>query len=314
MIATFITHPDCLMHTMPAGHPECPARIEAINNQLLSSGLDCLVYHRDAIEATDEQILLVHTPAYLEQIKQSLPAQGIFQLGDELFLSSDTLVAARHAAGAAVQAVDMVMNGETDIVFCNVRPAGHHAEADKGMGFCIFNNVAIATTHALKNYGIERVAILDFDVHHGNGTQAMFFDNPSVLFCSVFQHPFYPNTPIEPVPEHIINLPLPATARSEEFQQTLTEHFFPRLQEFAPQLILVSAGFDGYIDDDMSSMSLVEQDYARIGRQLRAYMDSSKNADENQHCKGIISVLEGGYDIDSLGRCAIAHLKALAKL
>lgn len=315
MIATFITHPDCHRHEMPSGHPECPGRLDAINNQLLSSGLDSLVYHRDASAATDEQILRVHTPDYLEYLQQSLPETGCEPVGDDLFLSPGSLDAARHAAGAGITAVDSIMAGETDVVFCNVRPAGHHASAGNGMGFCVFNNIAIAAAHALHVHSLQRIAIIDFDVHHGNGTQDIFWEEPRVLFCSVFQHPFYPDTLIAPAPEHIINIPLPATTRSQGFQQALTEKLFPALEVFAPQLILVSAGFDGYIDDDMSSMSLVEQDYAWIGKKLRSQMDSSKEGKESsQHCLGIVAMLEGGYDIDSLGRCAIAHLKALAKL
>lgn len=315
MIATFITHPACHQHDMPAGHPECAARLDAIDNQLLSSGLDCLLYHREATAATNEQILRVHSAAYLQKIEQSLPQSGCVSLGDDVFVSPGTLNAARHAAGAGITAIDSIMKGETDVVFCNVRPAGHHAERDKGMGFCIFNNIAIAAAYAMDNYGMERIAIVDFDVHHGNGTQAIFLNDPRVLFCSVFQHPFYPDTPIAPVPQHIINIPLPATARSKEFREALNEKLFEKLEAFAPQLILISAGFDGYIDDDMSSMSLVEQDYAWIGRELRTLMDNSQQKnDAAQQCRGIVSILEGGYDIDSLGRCAMAHLKALAKL
>ncbi|HCS66005.1 MAG TPA: deacetylase [Cellvibrio sp.] len=299
---------------MPAGHPECPARIDAIANQLMANGIDGLLYHREAPAATDEQLLRVHSLDHLHAITRAIPNEGIYFFADDVYLSPQTLSAARHAAGAAAMGVDMVMRGETDAVFCNVRPPGHHAERARAMGFCIFNNVAIAAAHALAVYGLERVAVIDFDVHHGNGTQDIFLDDSRVLFCSSFQFPFYPNTNIDDVPSHIINTPLPATCRSEGFRSAISEQWFPALEKFKPQLILISAGFDAYIDDDMSSISLVEQDYSWITQKLRALMDDSKQLAPEQQCKGIVSTLEGGYDLLGLGRCAVAHIKALAKL
>jgi acetoin utilization deacetylase AcuC-like enzyme len=299
---------------MPAGHPECPERIDAITNQLMANGIDGLLYQREAPAATDEQLLRVHTLDHLHAITRAIPSEGIYCFADDVYLSPHTLRAARHAAGAAAMGVDMVMRGETDAVFCNVRPPGHHAERARAMGFCIFNNIAIAAAHALAVYGLERVAIIDFDVHHGNGTQDIFLNDPRVLFCSSFQYPFYPDTNIDDVPPHIINTPLPATCRSEGFRAAISENWFPALEKFKPQLILISAGFDAYIDDDMSSISLVEQDYFWITQKLRALMDDSKNFAPEQQCKGIVSTLEGGYDLLGLGRCAVAHIKALAKL
>lgn len=299
---------------MPAGHPECPERIDAIANQLLASGVDALLYQREAPTVTDEQLLRVHTREHLQKIVNAIPQTGIHFYTDDVYFSAGTYTAARHAAGAALLGVDMVMRGETDAVFCNVRPPGHHAERARAMGFCIFNNVAIAAAHALECYGLERVAIVDFDVHHGNGTQDIFFNDPRVLFCSSFQYPFYPNTNIDDVPAHIINTPLPATCRSEGFRTAISESWFPALEKFKPQLILISAGFDAYIDDDMSSISLVEQDYFWITQKLRALLDDSKQFAPEQQCKGIVSTLEGGYDLLGLGRCAVAHIKALAKL
>ncbi|MDO8342547.1 MAG: histone deacetylase family protein [Cellvibrio sp.] len=314
MIATLISHPSCQQHLMPAGHPECPARIDAIANQLMANGIDGLLYHREAPAATDEQLLRVHSLDHLHAITRAIPDEGIYFFADDVYLSPQTLSAARHAAGAAAMGVDMVMRGETDAVFCNVRPPGHHAERARAMGFCIFNNVAIAAAHALAVYGLERVAVIDFDVHHGNGTQDIFLDDSRVLFCSSFQFPFYPNTNIDDVPAHIINTPLPATCRSEGFRSAISEQWFPALEKFKPQLMLISAGFDAYIDDDMSSISLVEQDYSWITQKLRALMDDSKQLVPEQQCKGIVSTLEGGYDLLGLGRCAVAHIKALAKL
>lgn len=314
MIATLISHPSCHEHTMPAEHPECPARLDAINNQLMANGIDGLLYYRDALPATDEQLLRVHTPAHLERLTAGTPSAGTAALGDDVYLCPATLNAARHAAGAVVMGVDRIMAGETDAVFCNVRPPGHHAERARAMGFCIFNNVAVGAAHALAAYGLSRVAIVDFDVHHGNGTQDIFLNDARVLFCSSFQYPFYPDTNIDDVPTHIINTPLRATCRGEDFRAAIQAQWLPALQAFKPQMLFISAGFDAYIDDDMSSISLVEQDFGWVTHELRALMDESqKNAPEDR-CRGIVSTLEGGYDLLGLGRCAVAHIKALAKL
>lgn len=314
MIATYITHPACHQHQMPLGHPECPERLDAINNRLMASGIDALVYHREAPAATNEQLLRVHTAQHIQRITQAIPASGIHFFTDDVYLSPQTLTAALHAAGAPVLGVDMVMNGQTDAVFCNVRPPGHHAERARAMGFCLFNNIAVATAHALETYGLTRVAIVDFDVHHGNGTQDIFLEDSRVLFCSSFQYPFYPYTETDNVPAHIINVPLTASCRSQEFRTAISEHWLPALEAFKPQLIFISAGFDAYINDDMSSVSLVEQDYTWITEKLRQLMDTSKTYAPEDQCKGIISSLEGGYDLDGLGRCAVAHIKAMAKL
>ena len=313
MLATYITHASCHQHQMPSGHPECPERLDAINNQLLLSGLDALVQHRQAPEVTDEQLLRVHTAAHIQKITRAIPAEGIIFFADDVYLSPNTLTAARHAAGAGVMAVDMVMAKQTNAVFCGVRPPGHHAERAAAMGFCLFNNIAVAARHALDAHGLQRVAIVDFDVHHGNGTQDIFLDDPRVLFCSSFQYPFYPNTEIDDVPAHILNVPLPASCRSEGFRRAV-KPWISRLLEFKPQLIFISAGFDAYINDDMSSVSLVEQDYFWITQQLRMLMDASKTLPTDEQCRGLVSMLEGGYDLDGLGRCVVAHIKALANL
>lgn len=299
---------------MPAGHPECPERLDAITNQLVASGIDALLLHREAPPATDEQLLLVHSAEHIKAISEAAPTHGIHFYTNDVYISPSTLTAARHAAGAATSGVDMVMNGQTDAVFCNVRPPGHHAERDRAMGFCLFNNIAVAAAHALDAYQLSRVAIVDFDVHHGNGTQDIFLDDSRVLFCSSFQYPFYPYTEVDNVPEHIINVPLAAGCRSQQFRTAVSERWFPALEKFKPQLIFISAGFDAYINDDMSSINLVEQDYYWITDKLRHLMDNSKAYATEYQCKGIISSLEGGYDLDGLGRCVVAHIKALAKL
>lgn len=280
----------------------------------MANGIDGLLYHRDAIPATDEQLLRVLSAEHLQKIAAAIPNDGMYFFADDVYLSPATLTAARHAAGAAVMGVDMIMQGKTDAVFCNVRPPGHHAERARAMGFCIINNIAVAAAHALEHYGLQRVAIIDFDVHHGNGTQEIFFDDARVLFCSSFQYPFYPHTDIDNVPAHIINTPLPASCRSQGFREAISAQWLPALKQFQPQMMFISAGFDAYIDDDMSSISLVEQDYEWITRELRQLMDESKKASADQQCLGIVSSLEGGYDLLGLGRCAVAHIKALAKI
>lgn len=299
---------------MPAGHPECPERLDSITNQLVASGIDALLLHREAPPATDEQLLRVHNIEHIRAISEAVPTHGIHFYTNDVYLSPATLIAARHAAGAATFGVDMVMSGQTDAVFCNVRPPGHHAERTRAMGFCLFNNIAVAAAYALDAYQLSRVAIVDFDVHHGNGTQDIFLDDPRVLFCSSFQYPFYPYTEIDNVPGHIINVPLAAGSRSQQFRAAVSERWFPALEKFKPQLIFISAGFDAYINDDMSSINLVEQDYHWITDKLRQLMDNSKAYAAENQCKGIISSLEGGYDLDGLGRCVVAHIKALAKL
>lgn len=318
MLATILSHPSCHRHRMPAGHPECPERLDAINNQLLASGLDGLLMHRQAPAVTREQLRRVHDAGYLDSLAEAagtVAGDQILLFDTDVYLSEGTLEAARHAAGAAAYGVDLVMAGETDAVFCNVRPPGHHAEPDRAMGFCLYNNVAIAAAHALAHQGLQRVAIADFDVHHGNGTQTMFYNEPRVLFCSSFQHPFYPGTPIDVKREHIVNVPLPATCRSEEFRAAITERWLPALKRFRPQLLLISAGFDAHEEDDMSSISLTDRDYQWVSEQLRTLVDESREADRpDERCRGIVSTLEGGYALSALGRSAVAHIKALAKL
>lgn len=318
MLATIISHPSCHEHRMPEGHPECPERLDAINNRLLASGLDGLVMHRTAPEVTHEQLRRVHETDYLDSLALSAPPPGsdrIIPFDNDVYLSAGTLNAARPAAGAAAHGVDLIMAGDTDAVFCNVRPPGHHAEPDRAMGFCLYNNVAVAAAHALAHHGLERIAIADFDVHHGNGTQTMFYNEPRVLFCSSFQHPFYPNTRTDVPRDHIVNVPLPATCRSDDFRAAIREHWLPALTRFRPQLLLISAGFDAHEEDDMSSISLTDRDYDWVSRELRALVDRSRESDNPAyHCRGIVSTLEGGYALSALGRSAVLHIKALAKL
>lgn len=300
----FISHPDCILHDLSGNHPESSLRLQAITHELISSGIDSLLQHYSAPAVTREQLLRVHDPDYVDTIFAIAPKSGQVNLDIETAMNPYTLSAALHAAGAAVMAVDLVMAHEANAAFCNVRPPGHHAERDRAMGFCIFNNIAIGVAHALEHYRLKRVAIIDFDVHHGNGTEDIFRNNPRVLFCSSFQHPFYPFSGADVNSSHIINIPLPAGTGSREFRAEVIFHWLEAIKKFKPEMIFISAGFDGYYGDTMANLELNETDYTWITQQMQQLADEC--------CKGrIVSVLEGGYDLNSLGRCVTAHIKAL---
>ena len=304
MTIAFISHPDCLLHENSPGHPECPQRLRAIQDQLLATGLDQALRHYEAPLATPEQLGRAHDPDYVEAVFAAAPDQGTRPLDPDTAMNPHSLQAARRAAGAAILGVDLVMNGETRAAFCSVRPPGHHATRNRAMGFCIFNNVAVAAAHALIEHGLQRVAIADFDVHHGNGTEDIFAAEPRVLLCSSFQHPYYPHTGADTRTSHIVNVPLPAGTRSEAFQTAISTHWLPALMEFRPQLLLISAGFDGHLEDELAQFMLTEADYHRVTEALRAVAE--------EHCGGrIVSCLEGGYALPALGRSVAAHLRAL---
>ncbi|MBI5007261.1 MAG: histone deacetylase family protein [Nitrosomonadales bacterium] len=307
MQTAYITHPLCLKHDMGAHHPECPARIHAIEDQLIASGLLGYLQHHDAPEATHEQLQRVHAAEYIDAIVAAAPQQGRVELDGDTSMNPYTYPAALRAAGAAVLGVDLVMAGKVENAFCNIRPPGHHAEKAQAMGFCIFNNVAVAAAHALAAHGLSRVAIADFDVHHGNGTEHMFHDDPRVMLCSTFQHPFYPYVGADSGNDHIINVPMAAGSGSEEFRAAVTERWLPALDAFKPELLLISAGFDAHREDDMSMIRLLDADYVWVTERLKevAY----------KHCqRRIVSTLEGGYELHVLGRCATAHIKVLSGL
>jgi len=307
MQTAYISHPLCLKHDMGAYHPECPARIHAIEDQLIASGLMDYLQRHEALEATDEQLLRVHEESYIDSIESSVPQQGIVQLDGDTALNPFSYQAALRAAGAVVLGVDLVMAGKVENAFCNIRPPGHHAERARAMGFCIFNNVAVGAAHALEYHGLQRVAIADFDVHHGNGTENIFHDEPRVMLCSTFQHPFYPYCGADSGNDHIINVPLAAGSGREEFRGAVTQHWLPALERFQPELLLVSAGFDAHRDDDMAMLRLTEADYAWVTETL-------KRIAEKYAQRRIVSVLEGGYELNALGRSALAHLKVLSGL
>ena len=307
MTTAFITHRDCWLHDMGAHHPECPERLSAINDRLIAAGLDMYLSFYDAPLATLAQIERVHPPEYVRGIAESAPQSGIVHLDPDTAMSAGTLQAALRSAGAGVLATDLVMSGEVENAFCCVRPPGHHAERAKAMGFCFFNNVAIAATHALEVHGLERVAVVDFDVHHGNGTEDIFSNDSRVLMVSTFQHPFYPYTGTDAPAANMINVPVPAGTRGEGFREAVTEAWLPALRHFAPEAIFISAGFDAHYEDDMASLGLVEADYAWVTQQIKAVAaESAQNR--------IVSMLEGGYDLSALGRSVTTHVKVLADL
>ena len=307
MPTAYLTHPACLKHEMGADHPECPARIHAIEDRLIASGLMPFLAHFDAPVVTREQLLRVHSASYIESLYAKSPAAGLAYLDGDTLMNPYTLDAALHAAGAAVQAVDLLMTGKAENAFCNIRPPGHHAGRDSAAGFCLFNNVAVAAAHALDHYGLERVAIADFDVHHGNGTEAIFHDDPRVMLCSTFRHPYYPYCGDASGNDHIINVPLAAGASGEDFRAAVTQHWLPALNRFAPQLLLISAGFDAHREDDMGGLDLREADYIWVTEQLKALAAVHAG-------RRIVSVLEGGYALGALGRSAAAHIKVLSGL
>ncbi|MDP5040033.1 MAG: histone deacetylase family protein [Paraglaciecola sp.] len=303
MSFVFISHPSCGLHDMGNEHPESPARLHAINDRLIASGLDFVIDKQQAIKANKQHLYLAHAKQYVDEVFAKAPQQGRVELDPDTFMAPPSLEAALYAAGANVMAVDLVMQGKAEQVFCAVRPPGHHAEKDQAMGFCIFNNIAVAACYAMAEYGLARIAIVDFDVHHGNGTENIFFDDPRVLFCSSFESPFYPYN-VGPGNEHILNLPLPAGTYGDEFMQKITEQWLEKLDAFAPQLILISAGFDGHYEDEMAHFNLVETDYHWITAELKKIA--------NKHSQGkMISTLEGGYALSALGRSVTVHIKAM---
>ena len=303
MALAYISHPDCMLHDMGRHHPERPARLAAINDRLIASGLELALHHYNAPLIERSVLEAVHDPEYIADIWARAPAEGLVWLDGDTAMNKHSLKAALRAAGAVVMGVDLVMAGQAGKVFCGVRPPGHHAEHNKAMGFCFFSNVAVAAYHAINSHGLKRVAIVDFDVHHGNGTEDIVAGDERLLFCSTFQHPFYPNRGFDCRAANVVNAPLPAGADGREFRQAVTERWLPRLAEFAPELILVSAGFDAHQADDMAGLNLVDSDYAWVTRRLCEQAQASAEG-------RIVSALEGGYELHALARSVEAHLKA----
>jgi len=307
MSAAFITHPVCLKHEMGAHHPEQPARLSAIEDQLIASGVAPHIARYEAPLATDEQLARVHPVEYVRAIRELAPKQGTVHLDPDTAMNPWSLQAALRAAGAAVLAVDLTLTGKAKTAFCAVRPPGHHACRARPMGFCIFNNVAVAARHALQAHGLERVAIIDFDVHHGNGTEDIFEGDSQVLMASTFQHPFYPYSGTEDPAANMVNIPLAAGAGSREFREAVRAAWLPALDEFAPELVLFSAGFDAHAEDDMAMLRFTDADYAWVTSQMKDVAE--------RHARGrMVSVLEGGYALSALGRSVVQHIRVLAGL
>jgi len=302
----YVTHADCRLHNMGDDHPECPDRLTAIQDRLIAAGMWDHLLHVEAPLALREQLALVHPPRYVEALDRLSPEHGIVHVDADTAMNPYSLRAAWRAAGAVVKAADLVMSGEAANAFCAVRPPGHHAESHRAMGFCLFNNLGVGVAHALAQ-GIERVAVADFDVHHGNGTEELFHDNPRVLMVSTFQSPFYPYCGERPMGPNMHNVPLKAGTSGEGFRAAVQEKWLPALAEFQPRMIFISAGFDAHLEDDMASLGLVEDDYAWVTKRLMEV--AAEHADGR-----IVSVLEGGYDLSALGRSAAAHIKVLADL
>ncbi len=295
---------------MGAGHPECPERLDAIDDYLLASGLDAALEHREAPVVDCADLALAHSSGFVDELRDML--ERLAAAGERRAIDADTVAApgtwaaAVRAAGAAVAATDAVIDGAVRNAFCSVRPPGHHATRDRAMGFCFFNNVAVAARHALDVRGLERVVIIDFDVHHGNGTEDIIAGDERVLMASIFQHPLYPYTGAVPMGTNMINVPVPPYARGPQIRALIEENWMARLDEFAPQMIFVSAGFDAHREDELGQLGLVEADYTWITEQIVALAD--------KHAGGrIVSCLEGGYNLGALARSVAAHLRVLAR-
>ena len=310
----YFSHPDCKRHDMGRGHPECPERMDAIEDRMIASGLLDVVDRRQAPLGDLAAIELAHSLDHVESIsglnqrlQESIEEGGahLAQIDPDTSMSGGSYNAMLRGVGAAVAATDAVVAGELENAFCATRPPGHHACRDRAMGFCVFNNVAIAAKYALEHHGLERVAIVDFDVHHGNGTEDIVAGDERILMVSFYQHPFYPYGGSTSKAANLVNLPVPAYTKGNVVRDLIETHWLPRLHEHQPEMIFISAGFDAHRDDDLGQMGLVEADYAWITQQIKSVA--------KQYGKGrIVSCLEGGYNLDALGRSVEAHVRALA--
>ncbi len=311
MTTVFYSHNDCRLHDMGPGHPECPQRLDAISDHLRAIGLDIALDFQDAPQATLEQIERAHSVGYVLQTRelmQLVAADGVSRaLDPDTLICPGTWSAALRSAGAAIAATDDVLAGRAQNAFCAVRPPGHHATRGETMGFCFFNNIAIAARHALDVHGLKRVAIIDFDVHHGNGTEDIIAGDERVLMASFFQHPLYPYNGAVPMGTNMVNVPIPPYTRGPELREIIDAMWMPRLEEFRPEMIFISAGFDAHREDDMGQLGLVEADYEWITRRIYELAE--------RHAQGrIVSCLEGGYSLSALARSVAAHLRVLTEL
>lgn len=303
MDCALITHPDCLAHRPGDRHPESPARLEAVLAELDRVGIGRSWKRVEAPPVTRAQLERVHLPAYLDEVERVAPAQGIHRLDADTVMSPGSLAAASRAAGAVVHAVDLVMSGRATVAFCATRPPGHHARPADAMGFCIYGNIAIGAAHALAEHGVERVAIADFDVHRGNGTEQMFRREPRVLMADSFQHPYYP---LGAFPDRAGYIPLRLAAGegSSAFRKAWKEQGLPGLRAFRPQLLMVSAGFDALKDDPLANLELEAADYRWLTHELRDIAEATAQG-------RMVSTMEGGYGLTAIGGGVAAHLMAL---
>ena len=304
MPTAYITHPSSLLHDMGPYHPECPDRLRAIGDGLVTAGLEDLLLHFTAEPADRDHLERVHSARYLDEIEAASPESGLHYLDPDTALNAHSLSAARHAAGAVVMGTDLVMRGECRRAFCAVRPPGHHAERRRAMGFCIFNSVAVGAAHAMAAHDVARLAIVDFDVHHGNGTENIFSGDDRVLMVSTFQHPLYPYSGTENPARNMVNVPLAAGSGSDVFRAAVRDRWLPALEAQRPEIIYISAGFDAHRDDPLAGLRLTEADFAWVTREMVNVA--------NRHGKGrIVSSLEGGYALEALGRSAAEHVREL---
>jgi acetoin utilization deacetylase AcuC-like enzyme len=306
----FVYHPAYLEHEMGSGHPESPTRLKAIISRLESTGMLNRLLQIEPAPAADDWLLQVHTASYLKSLRAHAPAQGRVSLDPDTSMSPGTLTAAYLAAGGALAGADAIMTGRVAHVFCAVRPPGHHAERDRAMGFCFFNNVAVAARYLQRRHGIEKVLIVDWDVHHGNGTQHSFYDDSSILFFSTHQFPHYPGTGRASETGagkgegSTFNVPLPAGKGDKDYQDVFERILVPAADAFKPDFVIVSAGFDAHRDDPLASMGLTEEGYARLTGIVAGIA--------GRHCSGrLLSCLEGGYHLPALAASVESHLSAL---
>jgi acetoin utilization deacetylase AcuC-like enzyme len=309
----YFTHKDCWRHEMGNGHPECPQRLDAIEDRLLITGLDQALERREATPASMADMELAHGRMHLaslrglsDGLRDEIAAGGPShaQVDPDTSINIHSWDAILMAAGAAIDATDAIMAGEMVNAFCAVRPPGHHATRNQAMGFCFVNNVAVAAKYALERHGLKRVAIIDFDVHHGNGTEDIVAGDDRILMCSFYQHPYYPAWDHATAP-NLVNLPVPAYTKGMDIRELIDMMWMPRLDAHKPQMVFISAGFDAHREDDMGQLGLVEQDYIWITQRIKEVAQ--------RHAQGrIVSCLEGGYDLSSLARSVEAHIRVLA--
>ncbi len=306
MTTAYITHSDCLLHHMFVGHPECPDRLVAIEDRLKARQVWDFLEHIEAEDAVEQQLLLAHSQQHLDSLAACAPAAGEppHQIDPDTFMNEHTLKAALKSAGAGTMAVDLIMQQKIDNAFCAVRPPGHHAERDKAMGFCFFNNIAVAAAYALDQYALERVAIIDFDVHHGNGTENIFLHDSRVMICSSYEHPMYPYSGCASIAGHIINSRLDSGSTGADFRQAVEQQWLPELAAFKPQFIFISAGFDAHQEDEMAQLKLNDDDYLWVSQQIKTIAD--------KYAEGrIVSMLEGGYALNGLATSSEQHIRVL---